>query len=64
MRAYDVLDALDRVSLFHAEAADSHRRVDDIEGDLDSAISLLDLRQSREGLAGAGERICGQDTTE
>lgn len=53
MRARDVLNALERVTLFRAQAADSHRRVDDIGGDLDSAISLLDLRQqSREAVDG------------
>lgn len=49
-----MLDALERVTLFRAQAADSHRRVEDIGGDLDSAISLLDLRQSREALALSG----------
>lgn len=53
MRAHDLLDALDRVTEFRAQAADSNRRVDDIGSDLDSAISLLDLRQSREGLSDA-----------
>lgn len=55
MRAYDVLNALERLALFRAQAADSHRRVEDIGDDLDSAISLLDLRQSREE-AVVGER--------
>lgn len=53
MRAHDLLDALDRVTQFRAQAADSNRRVEDIGNDLDSAISLLDLRQSREGLLDA-----------
>lgn len=53
MRAHDLLDALDRVTQFRAQAADSNRRVEDIGSDLDSAISLLDLRQSREGLLDA-----------
>lgn len=53
MRAGDVLDTLDRVALFRAQAADSHRRVEDIGGDLDSAISLLDLGQSRRALKAA-----------
>lgn len=53
MRAHDLLDALDRVTEFRAQAADSNRRVEDIGSDLDSAISLLDLRQSREGLLDA-----------
>lgn len=51
MRAHSMLDALERVSLFRAQAADFHRRVEDIGGDLDSAISLLDLRQSRDAMA-------------
>ncbi|CAM9386727.1 unnamed protein product, partial [Scytosiphon promiscuus] len=50
MRARDVLDALERIELFRSQAADSHRRVENIGGDLDSAISLLDLRQSREAV--------------
>ena len=54
MRAYDVLNALERVTLFRSQAADSHRRVEDIGDDLDSAISLLDLQQSREGVDGEG----------
>lgn len=54
MRAHSMLSALERVMLFRAQAADSHRRVEDIGGDLDSAISLLDLRQSREAVGGAG----------
>ncbi|CAM9653831.1 unnamed protein product, partial [Ectocarpus sp. 13 AM-2016] len=45
MRAHDVLDALERVALFRAQAADSNRRLEDIGSDLDSAISLLDLQQ-------------------
>lgn len=45
MRANDVLDALERVTLFRAQAADSNRRLEDIGSDLDSAISLLDLQQ-------------------
>lgn len=53
MRAHDLLDALDKVTQFRAQAADSNRRVEDIGSDLDSAISLLDLRQSREGLLDA-----------
>lgn len=53
MRAGDVLDTLDRVALFRAQAADSHRRVENIGGDLDSAISLLDLGQSRRALQAA-----------
>ncbi len=62
MRARDVLNALERVTLFRAQAADSYRRVDDIGGDLDSAISLLDLRrQSREAVDGKGSShlLCG-----
>lgn len=47
MRARDVLDVLNRVAVFQAQSIDSHRRVDEIGGDLDSAISLLDFRQSR-----------------
>lgn len=60
MRAVDVLNTLDRVALFRAQAADSHRRVEDIGGDLDSAISLLDLgqQQSRHALKTPG-KSCG-----
>ncbi|CAB1100685.1 unnamed protein product [Ectocarpus sp. CCAP 1310/34] len=47
MRAHDVLDALERVTLFRAQAADSNRRLEDIGSDLDSAISLLDLQQQQ-----------------
>lgn len=55
MRAHDVLNALERVTLFRAQAADSHRRVEDIGDDLDSALSLLDFGQSRqEAVVGEG----------
>lgn len=57
MRAYDVLSALERVTLFRTQAADSHRRVEEIGDDLDSALSLLDLRQSRE------EAVVGEGST-
>lgn len=50
MRARHVLDALDRVALFRSQAEQqAHRgRVEEIGDDLDSALSLLDLRQSRQ----------------
>lgn len=51
-----MLDALERIDLFRTQAADSHRRVENIGGDLDSAISLLDLRQSREAVDAVGTR--------
>lgn len=50
MKARHVLDALDRVALFRSQAGKkAHRgRVEEIGDDLDSALSLLDLRQSRQ----------------
>ncbi|CAN0074331.1 unnamed protein product, partial [Ascophyllum nodosum] len=59
MRARDMIDALDRVSLFRAQALNSHRRLDDIGSDLDGAISLLDLQlqQSPDNEAGAATGV-------
>lgn len=47
MRACNVLDALDRITLFRAQAKQTNRRVEEIGDDLNSALSLLDLGQSR-----------------
>lgn len=42
-----MIDTLNSVALFRAQAKLANRRVEELGSDLDSALSLLDVRQSR-----------------
>lgn len=48
MRACDVIETLDKIALFRAQANQTTRRVDDLGSHLDSALALLDFRRSRD----------------